>query len=218
MAGQEGGEPWRRNAPLPEFIPENLFSNLNLPEVQIRLPPPIRPDGDDVMVMPIGQAMRDFAPGAFSRRFGLRHERERHWLAPQLDGAREQAVPLENFVNADPVGSWMIDCSGRVARVPVYRPRELRVTVPPPDVVDTSNARLRWRSQIVARTPGPTFRTPSGSGWLRSWRNCISLHIKVIARLRFAVSRWAATPIYSSRTGVRQRKSSSLRPMLSAPL
>jgi len=163
--GQEGGEPWRRNAPLPEFIPENLFSNLNLPEVQIRLPPPIRPDGDDVMVMPIGQAMRDFAPGRVSRRFGLHHERERHWLAPQLDRAREQAVPLENFVNADPVGSWMIDCSGRVARVPVYRPRELRVTVPPPDVVDTSNARLRWRSQIVARTPGPTFKTPSGSGW-----------------------------------------------------
>lgn len=164
--GQESGDIWRRNAPLPEFIPENLFTNLNLPEVQVRLPPPVRPGDDDVMPMPIGQAMRDFAPGRVSRRFGLRHERERHWIAPQLDAAIEQAVHLEDFVIANPVGSWMIENSGSVARIQVYRPRQLLVTVPPPAVVDTSNARLRWRSQIVVRTPGQRFAVPRGSGWM----------------------------------------------------
>lgn len=164
--GQEGGELWRRNAPLPEFVPENLFSNLNLPEVQIYLPPPTRPGNDNVVAMPIGQAMRDFAPGRVSRRFGLRDERERHWIAPpQLDTAIEQALRLEDCVVAEPAGSWLIEDSGNAVRIPVYRPRRYLVAVPPQSVVDTSNARLRWRTQIVARMNGQTFAMPQGSGW-----------------------------------------------------
>ncbi|TCL89545.1 RAD3-like DEAD/DEAH box helicase [Rhizobium sp. PP-WC-2G-219] len=163
--GREGGDIWRRNSPLPEFVPENLFSSLNLPEVLIRLPPPIRPGDDDVMAMPIGQAMRDFAPGRVSRRFGLRDARERHWIAPQLDAALEQSVRLEDIATVDPIGNWLIEVSGNVARVPVYRPRQFLVTVPPPTVVDSSNARLRWCSQIVARTVGQVFAMPRGTGW-----------------------------------------------------
>jgi len=163
--GQVGKDYWLGNAPLPEFAPANLFSSLNLPEVQVTLPPSPGSANPDDVVMPIGQAMREFAPGRVSRRFGLNHERERHWVAPQLDAMREQAVPIDSFVVGEELGHWPIKTPGGIARVPVLRPRRYAVSLPVANVVDTSNARLRWRSQLVARIPGLAFAPPAGSGW-----------------------------------------------------
>lgn len=163
--GQAGGDYWLGNAPLPEFAPANLFTSLNLPEVRITLPPsPGSADPED-MVMPIGQALREFAPGRVSRRFGLHHERERHWVAPDLDAMREQAVPVGDFAAGDVLGRWPIESRGGVAEVQVLRPRGYRVSLPPSNVVDSSNARLRWRSQLIARIAGLAFSPPAGSGW-----------------------------------------------------
>ncbi|MDU9006764.1 hypothetical protein [Sedimentitalea todarodis] len=44
------------------------------------------PDED---AMPIAQALRAFAPGRVSRRYGISHEFERHWICPALDQDRE---------------------------------------------------------------------------------------------------------------------------------
>jgi hypothetical protein len=162
--GQAGDDFQVFNSPLPEFAPANLFSDLNLPEVNIVLPNPGNSTPEEV-AMPIAQALREFAPGRVSRRYGISHAFERHWLCPQLDQNRIQAVPLESLARLDRLGDWRITIGGAVRLVPVFRPRILEVQVPPSTVVDTSNARLRWRSQLVARDTGLILAPPRGSPW-----------------------------------------------------
>ncbi|NYT32071.1 protein DpdJ [Rhizobium sp. WYCCWR 11128] len=164
-AGGRAGEDYQvSNSPLPEFAPANLFSDLNLPEVDIVLPQPGSATPERA-AMPIAQALREFAPGRVSRRYGISHASERHWLCPALDQNRAQAVPLEPLARLDHLGDWRITVAGSVRLVPVYRPRVLQVQPPPTTVVDTSNARLRWRSQIVARNQGLVLDPPRGGPW-----------------------------------------------------
>ncbi len=155
-----------RNSPLPEFAPANLFSELNLPEVEIVIPPSGKSTPDSMM-MPIVQAMREFAPGRVSRRYGLTHAFERHWICPALDQSIAQTVPLEPHVRADSLGDWQIriGAGSGAMQIPVYRPRSFAVEQSPGTVVDTSNARLNWRTQIVAREEGLVLTPPLGSPW-----------------------------------------------------
>jgi hypothetical protein len=162
--GQDGGDYQIFNSPLPEFAPANLFSDLNLPEVSIVLPQPGSATPDEV-TMPIAQALREFAPGRVSRRYGISHAFERHWMCPDLDQNREQMVPLEPFARLDRLGDWQIAIAGTARQVPVYRPRILEVQPPPGTVADTSNARLRWESQLIARGSGLVLEPPRGSPW-----------------------------------------------------
>ena len=74
-------------------------------------------------------------------------------------------VPLEPFAQLDRLGDWQISIGGSLRQVTVYRPRVLQVQPPPGTVVDTSNARLRWQSQLVAREQGLVLAPPRGSPW-----------------------------------------------------
>jgi len=152
------------NSPLPEFAPPNLFSDLNLPEVAITLPP-IRGVTPDPEMMPIAQAMREYAPGRVSRRYGLSHAYERHWLCANLDAAPIQAVPLEGLVEFQALGDWRIDGDREPVAIPVFRPQALHVQPTPPNILDTSNAHLRWSTQIIGRTSGLVLEPPQGSPW-----------------------------------------------------
>lgn len=162
--GQSGNDYQVFNSPLPEFAPANLFSDLNLPEVEIILPRPGRATPERA-AMPIAHAIREFAPGRVSRRYGISHASERHWLCPELDQNAEQAIPLEPFARLDRLGDWHIHGTGTVEQISVYRPREFTVQSPPQAIADTSNARLRWRSQLIAREPGMVLAPPPASPW-----------------------------------------------------
>ena len=162
--GVAGDDYQVRNSPLPEFAPANLFSDLNLPEVTIDLPP-VGGQRVEPMVMPIAQAMREFAPGRVSRRYGLSHAFQRHWLCPPLDPNREQAVELSGAVRAEPLGDWQIFDGAAAVALPVFRPRVIAVGQPPGGVVDTSNARLNWRTQVIARQAGLQLEPPAGGPW-----------------------------------------------------
>jgi len=160
----EGEDYQARNSPLPEFVPANLFSDLNLPEVDIVLPQSggVTPE---TLAMPIAHALREFAPGRVSRRYGMSHAFERHWICPPLDQHPAQTVSLETSPRLERLGDWGVRMAGVVRQVPVYRPRALEVQSPPAEVVDTSNARLRWQSQLVARKHGMVLAPPLGSPW-----------------------------------------------------
>lgn len=162
--GRKGADYKVSNSPLPEFAPANLFSELNLPEVEVVLPPSGRATPDSV-VMPIVQAMREFAPGRVSRRYGLSHAFERHWICPDLDQNRAQVVAIDTCVAADRLGDWQITNPGGTLRLPVYRPRSYSVQQAPARIADTSNARLCWRTQIVARQERLVFPPPIASPW-----------------------------------------------------
>jgi hypothetical protein len=157
-----------RNSPLPEFASGSLFSELNLPDVRISLPPDWdRSKPRDPEVMPIAQAMRTFAPGRVSRRFGIQHALVRHWIAPEdiADQQPHHSLDIDTFYECDSLGKWQWQDHGKVVDVPVFRPIEINPVKPDRKIRDTSNARLVWRSQVVKRTDANRFVTPVGSMW-----------------------------------------------------
>ena len=153
------------NNPLPEFIPASLFSDLNLPEVKVVLPPAWKGDDPAPQSMGIEQGLRTFAPGRVSRRFGVKYSQIRHWVAPEDAGRSQTQLEVSNFYGADPLGHWSIWEGDVPRRVPVFRPFEVRPVRPGKDIGDTSNAFLSWHSQIVALEPGISLQIPNGSPW-----------------------------------------------------
>jgi hypothetical protein len=163
--GQETSDFSIPNSPLPEFIPANLFSDLNLPELKVLLPPAFSGGNPELQLMGLEQGLRTFAPGRVSRRFGVQHSSVRHWIA-NVDAGREQAnIEISDFYDAELVGTWLIRDSNGVSEVPVFRPFELRPVRPAGEIGDTSNARLTWKTQICVREPGIPLNVPSDSPW-----------------------------------------------------
>jgi hypothetical protein len=150
------------NSPLPEFVPGSLFSDLNLPEVRILMPPTRRGTQTEPKMMPIAQALRTYAPGRVSRRFGIVHGGQRHWVAPPVSlTALEEAIDIDSFYSCIAEGMWdTVNGS-----LPVYRPYEIQIVEPENEVGDTSNAALQWQTQIVARHRGTRLPPPTRTLW-----------------------------------------------------
>lgn len=157
-----------KNNPLPEFVPGSLFGDLNLPEVTLRSPRQQQDSEERFDVLPILQAMREFAPGRVSRRFGVMHAYVRHWVQPgDLTVAGNQVLELHDIVSRyDELGQFeRFDENNAISRIRCVRPREIRLTVPPLVVVDSTNASLTWSTQINPQVAGTSVDLPSPSRW-----------------------------------------------------
>jgi superfamily II DNA or RNA helicase len=197
-------EPVINNSPLPEFVPANLFSDLNLPEVSINLPP-LNGQNVDPRVMPILQAMRDFAPGRVSRRYALQHGGERHWVCPPLDDSPRQSIEVSTVMDAELLGHWSAWSGDAVFTLPVLRPLTIRTTQTPPNVLDTSQARLDWRTQIVTRSEGLALPLPRNNPWtdlVSEVRFLTHQNLSPVEMRRFAIA---------SHADIRYRDGSSTR-------
>ena len=159
--------------PLPEYVPRALFDDLNLPEVTIRLEgrrstrrDNSGEDEPDEARMPILQALREFTPGRVSRRYGIAHALDSHWVLPP-----EQFVgplDIETFCrreDADALGAFQYVREGVVTEVDVFRPYLLHTRAPGPEIHERSDARPRWHTQIVVDGPGTSIPLPSRSAW-----------------------------------------------------
>jgi hypothetical protein len=145
--------------PLPEFMPANLFSDLQLPELSLTMAVRGRVLRER---MPLVQGMSTFAPGRVSRRFANdRNADVAHWIP--ISGAPTEDVLLERFCAALPLGDFEFDgADGETNRVPCFRPLEYALSVCPEDeVAISSNAFLDWHSQLFARSAGVTLRLPA---------------------------------------------------------
>lgn len=168
--GPDADEFFEHNAPLPEFVPRALFQDLSVPEVTVVTPRQQQGEEDRRDAMRAGQALNEFAPGRVSRRFGVRHRYARHWVAPlALGGDRDQTLPVSRFVPpraAEALGTFeTVSRDGQLVAVPCVRPWELHAAVPPRNVLDSSNAFLDWRTQIVPLIPGIPAAIPPASPW-----------------------------------------------------
>lgn len=157
-----------RNNPLPEFVPGQLFGDLNLPEVTLRSPSQQSGTAERTDVLPILQAMREFAPGRVSRRFGVMNTYARHWVQPgDMTIAGEQPLRLGRIVSRyDELGRFeRFDANGVSTGIRCVRPREMRLVVPERRVMDSSNATLIWNTQINPPTKGTSVELPRASRW-----------------------------------------------------
>lgn len=170
------GEPNRdyaiANNPLPDFIPASLFADLSLAEVEIELPGAQSKELRDRQAMPVFSALREFAPGRVSRRYGIRHKAERHWLPPSLDFqngtnivAGTSRLDIGLIGTHVSVGRFQLYEGQQARSLSVWRPISLRPVEPPKNVKDSSNSSLRWHSQFVATLEPAWLTAPEGSIW-----------------------------------------------------
>lgn len=165
------GEPeqdYHTKDPLPDFVPGNLFSDLLLPEVCILTPPPNQNATESEEVyLPILQAIKTFAPGRVSRRFGIRRSQISHWIAPPKLIAGTQTFAVEQYCNEyEEAGTFQTWHDATTLDVRCIRPWTLRVQQIPNQVSDKSNAQLEWHTQIVPPDSGNPMDLPQGSYWL----------------------------------------------------
>jgi RAD3-like DEAD/DEAH box helicase/helicase-like protein len=154
--GQVGAD-YVGDAPLPEYVPANLFSDLNLPEIRVDNVGPNR-EPKELGFLPVLQGMDELAPGKVSKRYDLAL-----WLGP--DGVVEQDQPIEvgglYDVEAQPPLQVAAQAGG-VQEIPSFRPYAVKLRAIPNNLRETSNARLEWTTQIFARFPGAKLDVPRG--------------------------------------------------------
>ena len=170
--GEQNADYAIANNPLPDFIPATLFADLSLAEVEIRLPDTDTKSLRDRQAMPVFSALREFAPGRVSRRYGIRHKAERHWLPPSLDmqdgaaiGAGSFQLEIDGIGTHVPAGNFLMRDGAGVRAIAVWRPVALTPFLPPKSVKDSSNASLTWHSQFVAGVEPVWLQPPQGGVW-----------------------------------------------------
>ncbi|MEH7386751.1 protein DpdJ, partial [Bacillus sp. JJ1521] len=158
------------NAPLPEFIPSNLFSDLSLPEVFINVGLE-KPES-----MRIVQALTAFAPGRVTRRFGVQSGNDSHWVVPSdLAYANgHQVINLTEFCKKfDELGYFTYFENGKEKKIMCIRPYYLIPQQIPRDILSTSNAHLEWKSELFPSKrmsksksiSGMKLDIPTGTSW-----------------------------------------------------
>ncbi len=195
-AGEAAVEQYRRYRPLPDFVPENLFSDLNLPEVEIHTP-----GQDKTWTMPIVQAMRTLAPGRVTRRFAPFRSDVSHWVPLPKLASGKHPLPVGDFCSEyEGVGLFQAEWDGGFLDVPCFRPWTVLTQEIPKDVLPSSNAQLVWRSQIFPSDSGAELPVPNGGGWdtiVREIRfHCHALRTHATIR-RFAVGSSASVRLRS---------------------
>ncbi|WP_426752046.1 protein DpdJ [Myxococcus sp. Y35] len=158
----ETQEPSTPRAPLPEFIPRALFSDLNVPEVQIILNNAFRRREE---WMPVAQSLREFAPGRVSHRFSVQHQNQRNWVPlPNED----DTVWLDVFCKPEyviEVGRFEVPESVAKEPLTVIRPLQINTVEPPEEILSSSNAFPVWRTTVRTSAEGLRLTLPRGSRW-----------------------------------------------------
>ncbi|MCB1129533.1 MAG: DEAD/DEAH box helicase [Verrucomicrobiae bacterium] len=181
------GEHFIPHHPLPEFIANTLFGDLNLAEVAIHAPTRNATAVMETPTMRIAHALREFAPGRVSKRFAVRERDLRHWIPVDPAGPPVQAVDIHSFCSAESLenlGNFLIrNSDGSVREVPVVRPFAFQLRNDAPLAIrDSSNAFPRWHSQILPPPDpeaGVTIDLPAISRWT-----------SLIREIRFFVHRY----------------------------
>jgi hypothetical protein len=153
--------------PLPDFLPANLFSDLNLPEVAVVIPPAARGATERRESLPILQALRLLVPGRVTRRFA--HERGglNHWVPVPLDAA-EMVLPIPDYADQfEFVASVPLWVDGVAHDVACFRPWTIRVQRAPMPVRPTSNAEFTWLSRLLPTTEPVRLPVASSNPWHR---------------------------------------------------
>jgi hypothetical protein len=126
-------------------------------------------DKDVNNVMPVFNALREFAPGRVSRRFGIHYLKESYWISPSDDALKGlepiSTLKIEDFGDFIFVGNYSYWSNNEKIDTPVFRPLTLKPKIPGNNITDSSQGRLKWRSQFVPLGNPIWLEPPIGSVW-----------------------------------------------------
>ncbi len=154
--------------PMPDFVPPNLFSDLNLPELLLRIPdkpPNSKAQNDPTAIMrkdeymPLLQVLNEFAPGHVSKRYSRKHFiKEAHWLElPEEAQLSRGMLPLQ-YLKMDRFEVPKVLTVNDI-EYQVFQPRAYTLGLVPENVKNTSSAHLIWRSYFEPKSQR-TFDSP----------------------------------------------------------
>ena len=134
--------------PLRDFIPQAMFGDLLVPEVDIEVPASNNVDQPTSETLGISMALREFTPGRFNRRYGKNYGQESHWIpVPTSGGDVKIQLPGAHYD-----GDWLAPATvidgGTAVQVPVFRPTGMRL-VKTQGLAGATNASPTWHAQMV---------------------------------------------------------------------
>lgn len=146
-----------QNTPLPDFLPSTLFTDLNLPELEIDIRNLNQVNSINVEEkerMGFFQGINEYAPGNVSARYTIKNSRDKHWIPIPYDNPDLNCcINIDNFIrmpDAIVYGSKSVLTEGGNSEFIFIRPQSINVEVIPQEVKDYSKAFLKWYSTIEA--------------------------------------------------------------------
>lgn len=141
--------------PLPDFVPANLFSPLNVPDVIVYVP-------EDkgkwrTETMGIVHALNHLVPGRVTRRFAFQRGYLNHWVPVPIDKGdqRHYELHVRKYTRElEAVGTLSVSDEGDEQTVTLYRPRAIALEIADSRVRPTSNAVLVWRFEVLPPEDG----------------------------------------------------------------
>jgi len=152
--------------PLPDFLPSNLFSDLNLPEVTVIIPPATSNRAERIESMPIAKALGQLAPGRVTRRFASERGKLNHWVPVPLANG-EYFLRIDEYAERyELVANIPIRLDGVLTEIPCYRPWTIRLNLAPDrEVMSTSNAWQQWQTQLLPQGEPIRLSTANDPRW-----------------------------------------------------
>lgn len=164
----EANQFWR--SPVPEHIPDQLYSDLNVPTLNILLERGRQPEQKQ---MDFFQGLQEFAPGRISKRFAERSATGVDWLVPQDFDADDVQTGAEVGFEVDEAFSPTRTELGSVfdahnqANLPVSQPHFVRARgmLRTGNLTETTNAQLLWGTVFRELRKPVAERPPRGALW-----------------------------------------------------
>jgi hypothetical protein len=152
--------------PLPDFAPRALFSDLNLPELEIVVPPARNGEPETFEALPLQQGLSQLAPGRVTRRFGDEYGGLSHWSAVP-GGVTEWDLPLAAYAEAaQTLGLRRGEGATGFVDAIVHRPWRIRLERARPETIGvTSNSHLAWASAFSPRGAPVEIAPPARTAW-----------------------------------------------------
>ncbi|TVL50792.1 hypothetical protein AYI98_07630 [Shewanella algae] len=172
--GNQWGELTQTRSPMPEFIPDALFSELNLPSLGIQLwRGPQSKRFEKWESLPFLQAMREFAPGRVSKRYATSNNLEADWLVPEHFRPVANEITEVDFEITEAFGyqlaqeALITDAQGHQLLIVkpnqiLSRPLEFGL-----GLTEKSNAQLHWKVTFNDLESAAALNPPAGS-WKES--------------------------------------------------
>ena len=151
--------------PLPDFMPRNLFDDLNLPEVEIEVPAATVNDSPTSEFERIEFALRQFVPGRVSRRYAEKYRGLSHWVPiPQTENSDEMIINIDEIApDKEIVSDFQEENNRNVSKI--YRPWTMKIQRTPHGIGDSSNATWDWRSAFSPRGEGLSVDPENQHNW-----------------------------------------------------
>jgi hypothetical protein len=156
-------ESFWRDRPLPEFIPQFLSNDLNLPEVLVcasnggvELP---------LESVPVAIAIGTMTPGNVTRRYAVRSRDQAYWI-PLAGAPLPSALAIGGWITSgQDLGTVVLPGDTGQEAIHIVRPYALQCEQVPRTIDPSSRVDPMWRSRVDAEGAPERFAPPSRNEW-----------------------------------------------------